>query len=515
MLLAISNFWGKVEEMMMKYSLKCFSTASVLAVLSAQGAFAVVTPEDVWANWQAQAIATGSTLTTTSQSRQGASLISNDVVMEMVAPEGMSRVTYGKVELRDLGDGTVSVHMDNSITMTMALPENMQGEGEMTFDTLKMVVSGTPEAMTHVLSAKEATISLSTIRSDDDTSDEGVDFDLTFIGLAGDISTEGRQITASRFNLTSERAAIDIETGGETGAVLEGQIENLVMNGSVAGMAAMALMNDPAKAGEALKAGLAMQALFTTGKSAMAMTVDDENGETNVTAASEASSLDFSMGQEGMRYALNAVGLAMSMSGDTIPLPKVDVAMASADFGLTMPLVASEEPQNFGLLTRFVDLVLPDDLWSMLDPMQNLPRDPATLIIDLAGKARIIGDIFKPTDDMAESPGELNALDIKAVQLKLAGADLTGKGSFTFDNSDLETFGGIPRPTGAVDMKLVGGNALLDKAIAMGLIPQDEAMGYRMMMALFARPGEGEDTLVSKIEVTEDGAVLANGQRIQ
>ena len=36
-----------------------------------------------------------------------------------------------------------------------------------------------------------------------------------------------------------------------------------------------------------------------------------------------------------------------------------------------------------------------------------------------------------------------------------------------------------------------------------------------MMMGLFARPGDGEDTLVSTIEVQEDGAVLANGQRIR
>jgi hypothetical protein len=35
------------------------------------------------------------------------------------------------------------------------------------------------------------------------------------------------------------------------------------------------------------------------------------------------------------------------------------------------------------------------------------------------------------------------------------------------------------------------------------------------MMGLFARPGEGPDSLVSKIEVNAQGHVLANGQRIQ
>jgi hypothetical protein len=36
-----------------------------------------------------------------------------------------------------------------------------------------------------------------------------------------------------------------------------------------------------------------------------------------------------------------------------------------------------------------------------------------------------------------------------------------------------------------------------------------------MMMGLFARPGGGEDELVSTIEINEEGHVLANGQRIQ
>ena len=39
-------------------------------------------------------------------------------------------------------------------------------------------------------------------------------------------------------------------------------------------------------------------------------------------------------------------------------------------------------------------------------------------------------------------------------------------------------------------------------------------MGARMMMGLFAVPGEGEDTLKSKIEVNDEGHVLANGQRL-
>ena len=113
------------------------------------------------------------------------------------------------------------------------------------------------------------------------------------------------------------------------------------------------------------------------------------------------------------------------------------------------------------------------------------------------------------------APGELIALTLNNLVVDAVGARLTGTGDFTFDNSDLVSFGGIPRPTGAIDLKLVGGNGLLDKLVAVGVLPQQQAMGARMMMGLFAVAGPEEDTLNSKIEINEAGHILANGQRVQ
>ena len=64
-------------------------------------------------------------------------------------------------------------------------------------------------------------------------------------------------------------------------------------------------------------------------------------------------------------------------------------------------------------------------------------------------------------------------------------------------------------------MLAVWGNGLIDKVTKMGLVPQDQAMGARMMLGMFAKPGEGTDTMTSKIEFNADGSIMANGQRIQ
>ena len=101
-------------------------------------------------------------------------------------------------------------------------------------------------------------------------------------------------------------------------------------------------------------------------------------------------------------------------------------------------------------------------------------------------------------------------MNVNELQITIAGADLTGNAAFEFDNSL-----GMPMPAGIANLRLVGGNGLLDTLVGMGLVPEEQAMGARMMLGLFARPGEGEDTLESVIEMKEDGSITANGQRIR
>ena len=138
----------------------------------------------------------------------------------------------------------------------------------------------------------------------------------------------------------------------------------------------------------------------------------------------------------------------------------------------------------------------------------------------------LIMPIGKPCSEISKiwPPARLNHVAIAVPDLEAAsetyrsalGAEVSGTGDFTFDMNDLDTFDGIPAPTGALVMKIVGANGLIDVLIDMGLVASEEAMAARMMMGLFARPGEGEDTLTSKIEIDgATGAIMANGQRLQ
>ncbi|MEL7027465.1 MAG: DUF2125 domain-containing protein, partial [Pseudomonadota bacterium] len=265
--------------------------------------------------------------------------------------------------------------------------------------------------------------------------------------------------------------------------------------------------------------GFAADWSLTHGAADYKVSGTDPSGTFNLTSTAASGTFDGDISSDGLTYGGGNTDLNVAMSGSSIPFPQLTFSIAESEGRLAMPVSAGEEAGDFGLLLKIVDLEMSDAIWGMFDPAQQLPRDPATLVVDIAGKAKWFIDIFDPEvqENMTpgEMPGEVETLDINALQLTVAGAELTGEGAFEFDNSGSGAFAPAPSPFGTLSLELTGGNGLLDTLVVMGLIPQEQAMGARMMLGLFARPGAGEDSLVSTIEVGKDGSVSANGQRIR
>ena len=129
-------------------------------------------------------------------------------------------------------------------------------------------------------------------------------------------------------------------------------------------------------------------------------------------------------------------------------------------------------------------------------------------MIDAEGTTILTEDLIESSSDIP--PFENSQVRLNALRVSLAGAELTGSGKAT-DTSQ----GGMPSGVGELDLVLTGGNTLIDTLVDMGLLPNEDAMGARMMLGLLARPGEGTDTLISNIKIDESGAIFANGQRIK
>jgi len=112
--------------------------------------------------------------------------------------------------------------------------------------------------------------------------------------------------------------------------------------------------------------------------------------------------------------------------------------------------------------------------------------------------------------DAPPMPFEPVEVTINRVSLDAVGAKVSANGALRAPEG-----GDISTPVGQISARLEGVNGLIDKLAAAGLVPQEQVQGFRMMLAMFAKPADGADSLVSEIEFREGGQVFANGQQIK
>lgn len=498
-----------------------FGATALGLVLSSGMAQAQVTPEQVWTDWQTLLGSGAMTLTSTSATRDGDTLVVQGLTFS--SDDGAGTTMTGSIDrlaFKDNGDGTVGITMADSYPVKMTFPPatGQTAPGAVSLRVsqpgLAMTAKGAPGQTAYDFTAPTMNIKVDSI--------EGAEvrdlvLDMTMTGMTGGY-TLAAGATTSDFTSTFKAASASFVMSGQD--VQSGDVVKITaslgdMSGSSAGsFLPAAQMADMVAA---LKAGFSTNGAFAYGATAFDLDVTEGGKPTRITGTATGGDFTFAMNKDVLSYGSSMMGAKFSASGGDIPFPKLDISYGEGSFGLKMPIAQSDTPQEFSFLTRIVDLVLPAEVWAMGDPTGALPRDPATVVIDAKGTANWFFDIMdeaKQKEFEGKVPGQIHSLQIDALQARAVGAEVTGTGSFTFDNADLVTWDGLPAPTGTMNLTVKGANALIDKLIAMGLVSQDDAMGARMMIAMIAKPGEGEDVLNSTLEFKDKG-FFANGQRLR
>jgi hypothetical protein len=495
------------------------SAAALFA--SAPAAFADVTAADVWAQFKSYMQTGGQTMSVGSEQMAGDTLTITDLQIAMDSPEAGVNATISILTFKENGDGTVTVTLPPEYPLALTMKPEGESEGTMNMvikqTNLTAIASGTPENLNYAYAGEKIAVVLESLDLADDEPPVDMTMEMAFNGVSGTYSIGSGEMRA--FTAATNAASLTIDAHIE--APDEDTTVEVHLNAS--NLASSSSGSLPATANYAdmaamIASGFAVTGALNYGASQFSFEINEAGDETSIQGTGATGGIDFKMSGDGISYATRGTGLDMSVSGGDIPFPSIDVQLAEGGFGLTMPLSKSDSPKPVGLLVKLVGLAVNDDIWGMIDPGGALPHDPATLIVSVSGTANWLVDIMAPDaeEQMAMGmPGMLHSLAIDELQVSIAGADLTGTGAFTFDNEDMMTWGGMPAPDGSVDLALSGGNGLIDKLVTMGLLPQDQAMGARMMMGMFARPGDGPDNLVSKIEVKKEGSIFANGQQIK
>lgn len=503
----------------MSYTSTLRGTVAVAAMLAATAAHAELTGDAVWQSWQDYAAQSGQSMTAESETRDGDALILDGVTISSNLDDVIVTARIGEITFVEEGDGTVGIVLPARFSVSMTSED---GEDGLVLGVsqpgLELAAGETATGIGYALRAPEMTITVDEVMGDD--APETLDITMAANGIVGsyDIPTDAAgPTTADLRSAAINFTARVLDEAADVDADISASISGGAMEFSGT---ALALMDDDDPMA-ALREGFGFD-LATSHESLRYSFMVDERGE-RMEASGGAVDGEFRFALDGERLALSTANrnAEITVASDDIPFPAITLTAAETAFGFAMPLSGGDEPQDVSLTTRIIDLGVTEEVWAMFDPMEQLPRTPATVVLDLSAEVLLGNDLYSEETAMGvmmagpDAAGELVSAALNELNVSFAGARLTGDGAFTFDYTDRETFDGVPRPTGAMELALRGGNTLLDTLVEMGMVPEEEAMGARMMLALFTRPGETEDELLTTLEVRDDGAVLANGQRLQ
>ncbi|MDE4132324.1 DUF2125 domain-containing protein [Phaeobacter sp. QD34_3] len=498
---------------------------AIVLIASAQGALADLSAQDVWSDWKSYMSGVGYEMTAT-ENQSGNMLTVSDLSMIVPIPDEddvTAAITMDEITFTENGDGTVSILLPKDFPMTVLASE---GNDKVTVGLLfthdgsPIMVSGDPSNMAYDYATSQMTMTLDKLEA------TGEDIPQDAIRLTATLSDVVTKTTMSLAgNRTYDQSWTASALSYDLGFKDPGSEDHLSAAGAMQQITTHSVSTLPSDLGTSgdfsalLAAGFSAVADFSYTSGNSAISFKDGRDSFAFDSTSGGGAFDVTMDASKLSYGITHKDMAFNVAGSEIPFP-LALSMAEAGFNITIPVAKSEAEQDFALGVALRDFAVPEMLWGMIDPSGALPHDPASVVLSLTGKGKVLFDIFDPeamekVEDGDIAPGELNAVSINELLVSAAGAKLTGTGDFTFNNEDLASFDGLPAPSGEANLSLSGANSLVDKLVGMGLLSDEDAMGARMMMGMLAVPGEGEDTLNSKIEITEDGKILANGQRLK
>jgi hypothetical protein len=504
------------------------TVAMALGLTVPAQAIADVTADDVWNNSLAYVSALGGTLTATLD-KTGSGLKASGIVADFALPMGAGslRLVSPDTVLRERGDGRVEVLYAEPAVYTFSA--DITGEGMFSAElilgmsNITTVASGDPGDVTYTYTGDEMSIALG-----EWSAPAGMELDGVSAALEGTIQAvsgtlrvqEGDLVRMSSDASLGEQVVTFRMTRPDGGATLSKTV--------IASQKGNGVFSIPANGAElmnlaaAIQDGMAYSVEASTTGYTVTQTETLPNGQEIVAGNGyAASAITGSLGPDGIRIAGSGDAFYMDIdTGGALPIP-ISVKGDRVTMDMAMPLAKGSGGQPYKMAMSIVGITMTDDLWSLFDPTGALPRDPAAFEMDVTGELSNAVDLLdvNSVTQAAQSsvPVQVQSADVNALRLKAGGAELTGSGSVTFDNDDLASYGGMPKPVGSLEFILTGANTLLDTLVAMGLVRDQDAMGARMGMGMVTKPdpAAGEDVLRSEITFTEDGGLLANGVQLK
>jgi hypothetical protein len=490
-------------------SLIALTTAFSLALMTLP-ATAQTTPSALLAEWQQSFSDADQALEFSDREDVPGGLRLTDVTTAIPVQGGKLRITVPEIILTDTGSGEVQIEIPSAVLMVLRTDETTVA-GRLTHEALDLIAGGSAEARTYSYNAARADYVLDAA-TDENGTPIPLEVSVALEEVATDYMADGMRLT-SDYTL----GAVQIDLSGEDDT--NGPPTSFSLNYRMTGING----DSDAPSGTMFQSA-DPSAIFESGASLTATLVHSGTGYTFESSGPDANmlldgssaggALGMALGEQGLAYDIAAQGVKWRFAGDQLPFP-VELGLDSVGFDISTPILENPEPQPFGLRLSLGGLTGSNGLWSLFDPSEVLPRDPGEILIDLSGTQRVLQTLTDTDPQNQMVPVEFTSLNLNDLLVSIIGAQLTGEGSFQLDPSAPGMVPGVPAAVGKVELRLNGANALIDRLVQIGIMQPQDVMGVRMMMGMAARPGDTPDSLVSTIQLTPDGGLIANGMQLR
>lgn len=260
----------------------------------------------------------------------------------------------------------------------------------------------------------------------------------------------------------------------------------------------------------ALDRGLAVRLDLRAGESTQATSVEGFPFSYSTEARSGAGTGSLSLDRTGLSAEGEFGGGSLTVSSPDWPVPSFDMTYGPVRAEMRLPMGAEVGEARY--FVSFEGLTVGEEAWAMLDPQGLLPREPASLLLDLRGRMSLDLAAMAAAGEAGTPPPVpvVESLEIAGFDVAAAGVRAQGTGSFTFDDAT-----GVPMPLGSGSLRLEGVDRLIDALVAMGWVTDQDAQGARFALAAYFRSGGAPDTRETTFEMREGGALFVNGLPVQ
>lgn len=458
------------------------------ALFLGTAALADVTPEDVWADWQAQADRWDQRIAAEETRHDGDTLVLTGVTIHQDKDGTRLDGRIDEVRMQAQG-GDVRITSSDSYPMTVVstppatpedpAPEPVTAQMLMTQQGVVTVASGDPGAVGYAVTGDQIGVQMTGV-----TEADGTAVPMTMTMAINGI--DARYADGDRFEAegTAENVLFQM-TSEEPAMSMDYDLERVSLTSS----------------GERTTGPMPFLGQMALAHESSTYRFDgsDATGTTRASGRTGTGTLNVDLTEGQATYDSQTQDTTLRLESSTLPGP-LDLNARHALMRMTVP-VPDSDIVAFDAALDLSGVTATEETWALFDPTGALPRDPAHLRLAMHGSG--------------EGPDAPMNLVLENLDLAIAGAQLTGSGQSTIDpgaSAEVNPMAAFGR--GKVDLTLRGGNALIDRLVASGLLPAQQEMAARMTLGAFGRavPGE-QDTITSTVQF--GNGITVNGIPLQ